>query len=264
MGGPDAAPNPNEPDAGAANVDCELLFSSGFENDLEKWDYNQAAFSADGSMPDGRVSAWTIVDEGSGQPIRSGRYAYKGWIEGTASESHRPYPGISLREDAIETPLINTFWVYQSQVEGEGWVHFGTWGNCVQDGGNCGTGNWALHTMSVLNDLLEFAHTDPHGGVYLGPEPRVPFPYNQWVRFTVYVNYGASTGTVQVWQDGIPMLRADVVDIDQNSGTPVLGFAHWGAYAAGTVSATTQYNDDIQVWSVSEPLADLVNEPRCE
>jgi hypothetical protein len=241
------------------------LFSSGFENDLDQWGYNSATYSADGTMPDGRVSAWTIVDEGSGEPIRSGSHAYKGWIVGPSdSGSHRPYPGISLREDAYQTPLINTFWVYQSEYQGDGWVHFGTWGNCVQVGGDCGTGTWALHTMSVLNDLLEFAHTDPHGGVYLGSEPRAEFPYDRWTRFTVYVHYQATTGTVQVWQDGVPMLRADVIGIDDNGGTPVLGFAHWGAYAAATVSSATQYNDDIQVWSLSEPLTDFVTEPRCE
>ena len=45
------------------------------------------------------------------------------------------------------------------------WIHFGTWGN--DDG--LGGGVWALHTMSVRDRRLEFAHTDPFLGEYIGP-----------------------------------------------------------------------------------------------
>jgi hypothetical protein len=209
----------------------------------------------------------TKVSYRHGEPIHSGTHAYRGWIVGAAADSHRPYPGVSRGVEGFETPLINTFWVYQeldydALSEGD-WVHFGTWGNCVQDGGSCASGSYALHTMSVRNRLLEFAHTDPFAGTYIGPELREQFPLARWVKFTVYLQYEGSSGTVVVWQDGVPMLQAEVAGLAADPGT-ALSYIHWGEYAAGTVNNATQYNDDIKIWSLPEALLDFATEPRCE
>jgi len=247
-----------DPDAGSG---CTLVWSSGFENGFPgEWlDYDNGSFSPTGTMPSGRVSAWTIIDSSSGEPIFSGEHGYRGWIIGAASESHRAYPGIHTD---IPTPAVNTFMVNldadYSQMGSSEWIHFGTWGN-EDDQGN---GVWALHTMSVRDSRLEFAHTDPFSGEYIGPTPVPDFPLRQWVRFTVYILYENTTGFVQVWQDGVPMLRAEVSQLASNPGTR-LTRAHWGMYASAETTQGIQYNDDIRVWTLAQPLTDLDTEPDC-
>ena len=246
------------PDAGAA---CSLVWSSGFENGFpgEFLGWDNGSYSADGSMPSGRVSAWTIVDDASGEPVYSGRHSYRGWIEAQASESHRAYPVIHTD---VPTPLVNTFMVYldadYSQMTSPEWIHFGTWGNERDEGG----GTWALHTMSVQEGRLHFAHTSPFGGEYIGPSPQPEFPVRQWVRLTVYLHYQGSDGFVQVWQDGVPVLRAQVARLGDHPGTN-LSRAHWGMYANSDVDHGVQYNDDIGIWELDGPLTDFETEPDC-
>ncbi len=247
-----------DPDAGAG---CTLAWSSGFENGFPgEWlNYDNGSYSANGTMPAGRVSAWTIIDSGSGEPIYSGEHGYKGWIVAAAAESHRAYPGIHTD---IPTPAVNTFMVNldadYGQMGPSEWIHFGTWGN-EDDQGN---GVWALHTMSVRDSKLEFAHTNPFSGEYIGPAPRPDFPLRQWIRFTVYIHYEGTTGTVQVWQDGVPMLRAEVSALAADPGTN-LTRAHWGMYASAETTQGIQYNDDVRIWTLDQPLTDLDTEPDC-
>ncbi len=257
-------PSPSDPAGGdsGASLACALAWQSGFENSFPgEWlNYDNGSWSPGGTMPAGRVSAWTIIDQTSGEPIFAGAHAYKGWIIGPAADSHRAYPGIHTE---IATPLVNTFWVYldadYAQLSASDWIHFGTWGNW-DAGTNAGV--WALHTMSVRDRKLEFAHTEPFLGEYVGPQPQPDFPLRQWVRFTVYVHYAGTTGTVIAWQDGVRVLRAEVAQLAANPGT-VLRTAHWGMYAAATVSAGVQYNDEIIIWTLPAPLVELDAEPRC-
>ena len=74
--------------------------------------------------------------------------------------------------------------------------------------------------------------------------------------------YEGSSGFVQVWQDGVAMLRARVALLRANPGMR-LRTAHWGMYASGGVEQAVQYNDDIRLCVLYEPLADLVREPHC-
>ena len=238
----------------------ELVWSSGFENgfpggEWHPWD--SGSWSADGSLPSGRQSAWTIVHRDSGEPVFSGDHAYRGWIEAPASSSHRAYPGISADdpsniEDPIPTPLVNSFMVYLDadfDALGSGeWIHLGTWGNNV---------DWVVHTMSVRGGMLELAHMSPFLGEYIGPLPREPFPLRRWVRITVYIEYNGATGYVHVWQDGVPIFRGDYTN---HPGTHLLR-AHWGMYASAGVGAGVQYNDDIRIWSLDQPLAAFDDEP---
>jgi hypothetical protein len=255
---PDGAPAADT--GGQPNLTCDLAWSSGFEQGFPgEWlDYDNGSYSASGTMPAGRVSAWTIIDKHSGEPVRSGQHSYKGWITGAAGESHRAYPGIHTD---IATPIVNTFWVYLDADYGTmsppDWIHFGTWGNWDP---KTDAGQWALHTMSVRDSKLEFAHGTPHSGEYIGPSPRPDFPLRQWVRFTMYIHYQGADGFVQVWQDGVAMLRAT---LPKNPGTR-LRTAHWGMYASASVKGGVQYNDDIAIWRLPQPLADLSSEPRCD
>lgn len=259
-GGTDGGAGSGAPFDPNAGVGCTLAWSSGFETGFPgEWLNWSNGYSAEGMMPSGRVSAWTIVDDSGGDPIYSGRQSYKGWIEGSASQSHRAYPALHTE---VRTPLVNTFMVYldadYGQMSASEWIHFGTWGN-EDDQGN---GTWALHTMSVRDRQLEFAHTTPFAGEYIGPSPQPAFPVGQWVRFTVYLHYEGSDGFVQVWQDGVPMLRAQVARLGSNPGA-TLTRAHWGMYAHPDVNQGIQYNDDIGIWELDAPLSDFQTEPDC-
>src|SRR5262245_6580248 len=239
------------------------IWQSGFESGFPggEWlAYDNGAFSPAGKTPEGRKSAWAIVHRDSGEPVFSGNHAYKGWIAGSDSDSHRAYPVIHAD---IPTPLVNTFMVYvdvdYGRMSSRDWVHFGSWGNFDQV---AGTGKWALHTMALRDRKLEFAHTSPFHGEYIGPAPQPEFPLRRWVRFTVYLDYASLGGFVQVWQDGVPMLRARIPGTALKPGEH-LRTAHWGMYASGGLGHGVQYNDDIRICTLAGPLADLEREPEC-
>ncbi|RIL06853.1 MAG: hypothetical protein DCC71_05135 [Proteobacteria bacterium] len=246
--------------AAAAAPQHTLAWFSGFESGFpggEWFPWDNGSFSPNGAMLPGRVSAWTIVPSSSGEPVFSGDHAYRGWIVAPAGSSHRAYPGISSDDpnnidEPIASPLVNSFMVWLDAdfdaMSPSDWVHLGTWGNNV---------DWIVHTMSVRDGKLEMAHLSPFAGEYIGPQPRPDFPLRRWVRITVYIEYNGSVGFVQAWQDGVPMLRGAWT---QRPGTALLR-AHWGMYANGAVSEAVQYNDDIAIWTLDEPLTDLVSEP---
>jgi len=240
-----------------------LVWHSGFEAGFPggEWlDYDNGSYSPRGTMPSGRVSAWTIIERGNGEPVLTGRHAYKGWIVGAAKESHRPYP--VLHAD-IPTPLVNSFAVYVDADfarMSRGWgIHLGTWGN---HDAQAQRGVWALHTMAVREGRLEFAHVAPFHGEYIGPTPPPAFPLRRWVRLTVYLLYEGDSGFVQAWQDGLPMLRAGIPKLKEYPGTR-LRTAHWGMYASAELDHGVQYNDDISICTLKAPLIDLAREPRC-
>ena len=242
---------------------AQPVWHSGFEQGFpgKEWlDFDGGTFTPKGKTPATGTSAWTIVHRNSGEPIFSGENAYKGWISGSSSNDHRAYP---LIHTTLQTPLVNIFMVYidsdYSRMKPAEWIHLGTWGNHDP---SAQSGKWALHTLSIRNRKLEMAHTDPFTGEYIGPSPRQDFPLRKWVQMTVYIHYQGSTGFVQAWQDGVPMLRARISQLQQFPGTH-LRTAHWGMYASGTLDHGTQYNDDIRICTLGKPLTDLKQEPVC-
>lgn len=240
----------------------ELVWHSGFESGFPgEWlPMNDGAWSPSGELPAGRASAWTIVHRDSGEPVLAGDYAYKGWIAASAATTHRAYPVAHLD---VPTPFVNTFFVYldadYEAMSAHDWIHFGTWGNHDAD---LGSGRWALHTLAVRDRKLEFAHTEPFHGEYIGRTPQSEFPLRRWVRLTLYAHYAGDTGFVQLWQDGEPVLRARIPGLREHPGTR-LRTAHWGMYASAGVARAVQYNDDIRICALAAPLRDFVAEPQC-
>jgi hypothetical protein len=241
-----------------------LIWQSGFERGFPggEWlDFDSGSYSASGAIPANRMSAWTIINRASGEPVFSGNHAYKGWISGPSGSTHRAYPVVHLN---IATPVINTFMVYldvdYERMSDSDWIHLGTWGNFDPD---TKAGKWALHTMSIRNRKLEFAHVEPFTGKYIGAGKRTDFPLRQWVRLTIYMHYEGDTGTVKVWQDGKPMLQARVSQLEAHPGTH-LRTAHWGMYGSGTLDHGTQYNDNIRICKLTTPVAKLLREPSCQ
>jgi MYXO-CTERM domain-containing protein len=219
-------------------------FEEGFPGEFLDWD--DGSFSANGSQRSGRTASWAIADASQGAPTFGGEHVYKGWVHASGSSSHRAYPVIHVN---IPSPLVNSFMVYldadYAQL-GANWVHFATWGNDA---------DWTVHTMSVRARKLEMAHLDWE---WIGPSPQPDFPLKRWVRFTVYIHYRPQgDGTVVVWQDGAPIMRGRYTDTTGQN----LMRAHWGMYASGGTSSAVQYNDDIQIWTLSEPLTNFTDEP---
>jgi hypothetical protein len=220
---------------------------SGFETGFPgEWlDYDNGSYTASGEPNPGMNEAWTIVD--TADPlVPAGSHAYKRWPIAAQAESHRAYPGVHLD---VPSPLCNSFLVYldvdYDALEVAEWVHFATWGN---------NPDWQVHTMSVRDRKLEMAHLD---WSYIGPSPQPDFPLRQWVRFTAYIHYQGAEVYVRVWQDGAPVLEGTYTTV---AGTN-LQRAHWGWYSSGSITAGVQYNDEIQIWQLSEPLSDLESEP---
>lgn len=246
--------------AASAAPKATLVWESSYENGFPggEWQpYNNGSWSPNGTMPAGRVSAWTIIPSGSGEPVFDGTHASRGWIVGPASEVHRAYPGIhsgdaSNIEEPIETPAVNSYMVWLDadfdSMNDQEWISIGTWANNTA---------WVVHTLSVRGGKLRVAHLDPFDGEYIGPLPRPDFPLRRWVRITVYVDYNGNTGFTQVWQDGVPMIRGNFT---KAYGTQLLR-AHWGLYASANVSDALLYNDDNKIWSLDAPLTDFVKEP---
>jgi hypothetical protein len=239
-----------------------LLWYSGFENGFPgEWlAYDNGSWTPSGRLPAGRTSAWTIVSRDSGEPVLAGEHAYKGWIVASAAEPHRAYPVVHLD---VPAPFVNTFFVYldtdYEAMSPRDWIQFGTWGNHDPD---TGSGKWALHTLGVRERRLEFAHTEPFRGEYIGRAPQLEFPLRRWVRLTLYARYAGGEGFVQVWQDGEPVLRARIAALAENPGTR-LRTAHWGMYASPGVARAVQYNDEIRICALATPPADLSAEPSC-
>jgi hypothetical protein len=217
---------------------------SGFEQGFpgEFLDYDNGTYTDQDAPNPGKTEAWSIVGADKFSDILVGEHVYKGWVTGEAADSHRAYPVVYLD---VPTPLVNSFWVYldvdydklDPQTD---WVHFGTWAN---------NEDWNVHTMSVLGRKLEMAHLKSWS--YIGQQPQADFPLRQWVRLTVYIHYPpGGDGSVCVWQDGEAVL-AGQWDAVQGQN---LRRAHWGEYAAKSVDHGTQYNDEIQIWTLSEPL----------
>jgi hypothetical protein len=239
-----------------------LVWQSGFEASFpsREWlDYDEGGYSATGALPPNRASAWSIVDNQSGEPVFAGKRAYKGWITGPAASSHRAYPVVHTD---IPTPLVNSFMVYLDVDYGRmrnAWLSLGTWGNYDPIHK---TGKWALHTMAIRNRKLEFAHVSPFTGRYLGAAPQAEFPLRRWVRLTLYIQYAGDNGLVQVWQDGTPIVQAKIPALQAHSGTR-LRTAHWGLYASGDLDHGALYNDEISICTLDAPLRNLIDEPRC-
>jgi hypothetical protein len=245
----------------AAAPDWDLVWQSGFEQGFPggEWHpYNNGSWSPSGAMPAGRVSAWTIVSEASGEPVLAGNAASRAWVTAPAGSNHRPYPALHADDpnnvtEPIATPAVSTWWVWLdcdwAAMGTQQWISLGTWTNNEA---------WVVHTVSVRDRRLEFAHTDPFAGEWIGPLPRPAFPLRQWVRLTMYLDYHGTDGFVQLWQDGVPVMRADWRL--PMPGTDLLR-AHWGLYAHPGVASATLYNDELAIWSLSEPLTDLVSEP---
>ncbi len=220
-------------------------FETGFPG--EWLNYDNGSWTEDGTPNPGKNEVWTIVDgsEVPGGAIH-GSKVYKGWLLQAQSESHRAYPCIHCD---YASPLVNSWWVYidtdYANFPSGGWHHFATWGN---------NPDWDVHTMSVLGSgKMEMAHVSDFE--VIGDNA---MPLREWVRFTVYIEYApAGNNLIYCWMNGQPCMKAT----NAKPGGSNLQRAHWGLYTSGNLFEGVQYNDDIQIWGLTEKWTDFTKVP---
>ncbi len=220
-------------------------FETGFPG--EWLNYDNGAWTEDGTPNPEKNEAWTIVDgsEVPGGAIH-GSKVYKGWVLQAQSESHRAYPCIHCD---YASPLVNSWWVFldtdYANFPNGGWHHFATWGN---------NPDWDVHTMSVLGSgNMEMAHVSDFEIV-----GDIAMPLREWVRFTVYIEYApAGNNLVYCWMNDQPCMKATNI----KPGGSNLQRAHWGLYTSGNIFEGVQYNDDVQVWGLTEKWTDFKKVP---
>lgn len=221
-------------------------FETGFPGDPGEWlPYDPEAFNPEGQVNPGYNTAWTILK--GGEVNYAGQGVYKGWPVAAQRESHRAYPVIHVD---IPSPLVNSFMVYldldYDSMSPTEWVHLATWANNT---------TWKVHTLSVRDRKLEMAHLDWDR---IGGGSVEDFPLRRWVRITAYIHYDGDQGTVRLWQDGKAVIEGTYRTVAGRN----LMRAHWGWYSSGSVTHGAEFNDEIQIWKLSEPLKDLEHEPR--
>ncbi|HWP04354.1 MAG TPA: MYXO-CTERM sorting domain-containing protein [Polyangiaceae bacterium] len=222
-------------------------WQSGFETGFpgEFLDYDDGSWSATGEPVPGTEEVWTIVDD-SDPRVMWGSHAYKGFPTGPDTENHRCYPVVYLD---VPSPAVNSFMAYIdadfSQVSASEWIHLATYAN---------NPDWVVFTMSVRDKKLEMAHLDWD---YVGPAPQPDFPLRKWVRMTTYMEFNGASTLVHVWQDGVHIFQGTFTD---DNGT-TLQRVHWGWYSSPGWTEGVEYNDEIQVWSLSDKITDFTEEP---
>lgn len=222
-------------------------FEEGFPGEFE--DMDSSAFTETGEPNPGLNEAWRIVDRDTFADVYEGDHCYMGWIAGSNTEgfSHRAYP--ELHAD-IRSPLVNSFMVYldvtYADLEDWDWIEIATWANNTE---------WQNHGLAVRESKLTMVNLV---GDNIGPEPQPDFPLRQWVRITVYMYYTPDgDGDVVVWQDGVAVLEGNYT---AREGQDLMR-AHWGLYTIAALDSGSIYNDNIQIWGLTDPLTDFSEEP---
>ena len=227
-------------------------FTSGFETTT---DFSGFYWTP---QPHMGTATWSL----QGGTVHSGANAFMGTITGVNppgtdavnTNNHRAYPTIQLHKSSLgvlHTPAMITLWVNLNVALTSGqWFSFATFVSDTSD-------TWNRTVLVNLDDkgYVNLMHTPyQEQGVFVRKNTTVAFPMNQWVKLEIYVDFtpdsqdmaGVPRGYAMVWQNGVLISSARVGGMNG-----VLAQAHFGVYAAPTVSAATLYNDDLTMTEVS-------------
>ncbi len=196
--------------------------------------------------------------------VYDGAYSHKAWIlgprdttnDGPVYSPHRAYPTLQFQKTAeggFRTPCMVSIWVYldvtlQSRSGTSDWFSFATFTSDSSDA-------WTRTvTVNVNPDgYIRLVHvpgqTDQQ---YLYQATRsndangaLSFPYRNWVRLDVFLNFDATNGYAKVWQNKQLVSSALV------TGTAgILEQAHFGLYASAAIGSGTVYNDKLRIVEV--------------
>ena len=189
--------------------------------------------------------------------FHSGNYSHKAWIyggnpENTASQNnnHRAYPTIQFQKTAggvFHTPCYISFWVWLemdlvAHTPENQWFSFAT---LTTDS----TDNWSRTILVNLSceGFVHLMHVPLQGEkIWDFQTSSLTFPKKEWVNIKIYIDTRPEKVYAKVWQNGILVSSAKIAD-----GNGLLAQAHFGLYAAPSVSSGTVYNDDLEINEVS-------------
>lgn len=188
--------------------------------------------------------------------VHSGTYSHKAWVYGVNPEgsalnntNHRGYPTIQFwksKEGSFRTPCYIKIWVYasfslQPHSPENQWISFATIAADANDDWN----RVVLVNLSY-DGYVNLMHVPYQGQAeYTIKNTSVIFPMNQWVEIKIYLDFKPYSGYAKVWQDGQLISAASVA-----GGNGYLTQAHFGLYAAPSVSNGVIYNDDLSIEEV--------------
>ncbi len=263
----------------SSNPEAIPLYYSGFEAGFPSFEWT-GSFGLPNFSPDGVTipavdpvygstdAAWAIVGTetnafGSRVSPFEGSSMYKGWIHRNvnSSQNNGAFPLVHTDEvlseypNGFPAPLLNRFCVYAdwdtSQSKSSDWMHFATWSNVYDP-------NWQPVTLSVKgNRRLEMGHINFDHVVDANANK---FPLDEWVCFTVYIDYSQPDGLYVVWMNGVRVMEGSGrrAAIPGDEVTRV----HWGLYTNPDFPVgAVQYNDNLQMWTLTKPLTDFSEEP---
>jgi len=217
----------------------------------------------------------------SNEQVKDGRYSHKAWILKARNENndstllnyrpHRAYPTIQFQktpQGIYRTPCMVTLWVYldmplQPQPHGHinDWFSFATLTPDITTGWN----RVVVANISS-NGYLRLVHVPKQGEqIHLyqadasnDPNESLKFPYRQWVRIDMLIDFRKTGGYAKLWQNGALVSSAQV-----EGGNGGLAQAHFGLYAAASVASGTIFNDKLRIVEIeneSEAIT-LLNSP---
>jgi len=192
----------------------------------------------------------------SGEEVHSGSFSHKAWIYATNPESsqiqnnnHRAYPTIQFRKTVggvFHTPCYITFWVWTdmnliAHSPENQWQSFATFTTDSTD-------NWSRTILVNLSHdgIVHLMHVPYQGqNDWLFQTKSIEFPQKRWVKLKIYIDTRPLIGYAKVWQNDSLVSYAKILD-----GNGLLVQAHFGLYAAPSVSSGVIYNDDLEIKEV--------------
>jgi hypothetical protein len=189
--------------------------------------------------------------------VHEGKYAHKAVVYQASKPSnlfqnnnHRGYPTIQLYKTnggAFRCPCDITFWVWadaelRARAGENEWLSFATFTSDETDSWK----NTVLVNLSY-DGFVHLMHVPVNGkSEWEFQTKEIKFPMKQWVKIRVYLDI-SSEGYAKVWQDGKLVSSAKVKGTNGK-----LAQAHFGLYAAPSVSQMTVYNDDLSIREVAD------------
>lgn len=190
--------------------------------------------------------------EQSTEIVFAGNYSHKAYITGSNPDStiftnnnHRAYPTMQffkMAQGSLTSPVMITMKVFldaelrASLTENE-WFSFATLTGDDSE-------NW-LPVVCVnlsYDGFVHLMHVPSQGKKeWLYQTDSLKFPMREWVELKIYYD-NRENGFVKVWQNGTLVSHALI-----KSGNGVLSQAHFGLYAAPSVTDCSVYNDDITI-----------------
>jgi len=194
--------------------------------------------------------------------VRTGTYAHQGTINGAGPScppsvncNHRGYPTIQMHKTSqggFNGTVFAELYVYLNMTVASGqWFSFATFSADASDDWSrvvtVNVGNLNLGSTNFVH-LMHVPHQGESNWIYQTSQTNgnVAFPFNQWVKLSVCINFDRSRGYAKVWQNDVLVSSADVRD-----GCGVVQQTHFGLYAYPAISSGTIYNDDLTIQEVS-------------